>query len=101
METDMLHAAASALLIILDPTRMLYLFGGVCMGLSLGILPGIGGIAGTALLLPFTTISIRRRLSRCCSGSARPRPRPIRSPPFCSALRATPRRRQRRSMATR
>jgi len=54
METDMLHSAAHALLIILDPTRMLYLFGGVCMGLSLGILPGIGGIAGTALLLPFT-----------------------------------------------
>ena len=42
METDMLHSAASALLIILDPIRMLYLFGGVCMGLSLGILPGIG-----------------------------------------------------------
>jgi TctA family transporter len=54
METDMLHSAASALLIILDPTRLLYLFGGVCMGLSLGILPGIGGVAGTALLLPFT-----------------------------------------------
>jgi TctA family transporter len=54
METDMLHSAAHALLIILDPTRMLYLFGGVCMGLSLGILPGIGGVAGTALLLPFT-----------------------------------------------
>src|SRR5271154_5185829 len=54
METDMLHSAASALFIILDPTRMLYLFGGVCMGLSLGILPGIGGVAGTALLLPFT-----------------------------------------------
>ena len=54
METDMLHSAAHALLIILDPIRMLYLFGGVCMGLSLGILPGIGGVAGTALLLPFT-----------------------------------------------
>ncbi len=76
METDMLHSAAhaltnffqlfaegaglashsagKALLIILDPVRMLYLFGGVCMGLSLGILPGIGGVAGTALLLPFT-----------------------------------------------
>jgi TctA family transporter len=54
METDMLHSAANALFIILDPVRMLYLFGGVCMGLSLGILPGIGGIAGTALLLPFT-----------------------------------------------
>ena len=34
--------------------RLLYLFAGVCMGLSLGILPGIGGVAGTALLLPFT-----------------------------------------------
>jgi TctA family transporter len=54
METDMLHSAAHALLIILDPTRLLYVFRGVCMGLSLGILPGIGGIAGTALLLPFT-----------------------------------------------
>ena len=54
METDMLHSAWHALLIILDPVRMAYLFGGVCMGLSLGILPGIGGVAGTALLLPFT-----------------------------------------------
>src|SRR2546423_10203899 len=51
---DMLHSAATALLIILDPVRMLYLFGGVCMGLALGILPGIGGVAGLALLLPFT-----------------------------------------------
>jgi len=50
----MLHSAATALFIILDPVRMLYLFGGVCMGLALGILPGIGGVAGTALLLPFT-----------------------------------------------
>lgn len=58
METDVLHSAVNALLIILDlphfGLRMLYLFGGVCMGLSLGILPGIGGVAGTALLLPFT-----------------------------------------------
>ena len=49
-----LHSAHTALFIILNPTRMLYLFAGVCMGLALGILPGIGGIAGTALLLPFT-----------------------------------------------
>jgi TctA family transporter len=33
---------------------MLLLWGGVLCGLSLGILPGIGGVAGTALLLPFT-----------------------------------------------
>ncbi len=49
-----LQAAHSALFVILNPVRMLYLFAGVCMGLALGILPGIGGIAGTALLLPFT-----------------------------------------------
>ena len=49
-----LTSAHNALFIILNPMRMLYLFAGVCMGLALGILPGIGGIAGTALLLPFT-----------------------------------------------
>jgi TctA family transporter len=54
MEMDMLHSAGHALLVILDPIRMAYLFGGVCMGLALGILPGIGGVAGLALLLPFT-----------------------------------------------
>jgi TctA family transporter len=54
MEFQMLTAAGHALLIIADPTRLMYLFAGVCMGLGLGILPGIGGIAGTALLLPFT-----------------------------------------------
>jgi TctA family transporter len=51
---EILHAAGEALFIILDPHRLAFLFLGVCMGLTLGILPGIGGIAGTALLLPFT-----------------------------------------------
>jgi TctA family transporter len=54
MDASMLHAAGQALVIIADPVRLMYLFAGVCMGLGLGILPGIGGIAGTALLLPFT-----------------------------------------------
>ncbi|HUB97461.1 MAG TPA: tripartite tricarboxylate transporter permease [Stellaceae bacterium] len=54
MDASVLTAAGQALVIILDPHRLLFLFAGVCMGLSLGILPGIGGIAGTALLLPFT-----------------------------------------------
>src|SRR6202167_4950690 len=54
MDVTVLGAAYHALLIIMDPHRLLYLFAGVCMGLGLGILPGIGGIAGTALLLPFT-----------------------------------------------
>jgi TctA family transporter len=48
------HAAGEALLIIVDPHRLVYLVAGVCVGLALGILPGIGGIAGMALLLPFT-----------------------------------------------
>src|ERR1700744_4919034 len=51
---DVLHAAGSALFLILDPSRLVLLFAGVCMGLALGILPGIGGVAGTAMLLPFT-----------------------------------------------
>ena len=49
MEVDMLHAAGNALLIILDWHRLGFLFAGVCMGLALGLLPGIGGVAGTAL----------------------------------------------------
>lgn len=44
----------SALLTIVHPERLMFLFAGVCMGLSLGIIPGIGGVAGTAMLLPFT-----------------------------------------------
>ncbi len=50
----MIGAATDALLIILSPERMMYLSLGVIMGLVLGIIPGIGGVAGTALLLPFT-----------------------------------------------
>jgi TctA family transporter len=54
MEFEMLHAAGHALVLLLDPYRLLMLSCGVVMGLVLGILPGIGGLSGTALLLPFT-----------------------------------------------
>jgi TctA family transporter len=54
MEVEMLHAAGHALVMLLDPYRLLMLSCGVIMGLVLGILPGIGGLSGTALLLPFT-----------------------------------------------
>src|SRR4051812_23396010 len=47
-------SAAKAFLILMDPTRLLYLGAGCIMGLVLGIVPGIGGLAGTAMLLPFT-----------------------------------------------
>ena len=54
MEFEMLHAAWSALKHMSDPWLLLMLSCGVVMGLVLGILPGIGGLSGTALLLPFT-----------------------------------------------
>ncbi|MGD9715407.1 MAG: tripartite tricarboxylate transporter permease, partial [Thermomicrobiales bacterium] len=54
MAYEMLSSASDALMILLDPTRMMFLSIGVVLGLVLGILPGIGGLAGTAMLLPFT-----------------------------------------------
>ena len=54
METHMLDAAGVAFVTLMDPWRLFLLSAGVVMGLVLGILPGIGGLAGTALLLPFT-----------------------------------------------
>ncbi|MGV6875774.1 tripartite tricarboxylate transporter permease [Pseudochelatococcus sp. B33] len=50
----MLEAAGNALSMILELHRIFYLFSGVVLGLIIGILPGVGGVAGIALLLPFT-----------------------------------------------
>jgi putative tricarboxylic transport membrane protein len=50
----MLTAAAHALTIILDPMRLLIMLAGVVLGLFLGVIPGLGGIVGLALLIPFT-----------------------------------------------
>jgi len=50
----MATAAGKAFLILMDPGRLMYLGAGCIMGLVLGIVPGIGGLAGTAMLLPFT-----------------------------------------------
>ncbi len=50
----MLEAAIDAIFQISEPMRLLYLVAGVILGLIIGILPGIGGVAGMALLLPFT-----------------------------------------------
>jgi len=51
---SMLAAAWDALFIILDPMRLGVLGFAALLGVILGIVPGIGGLAGTALLLPFT-----------------------------------------------
>jgi TctA family transporter len=50
----MAASAGKAFLILMDPSRLVYLGAGCIMGLVLGIVPGIGGLAGTAMLLPFT-----------------------------------------------
>src|SRR3954467_4309251 len=50
----MAASAGKAFFILMDPARLVYLGAGCIMGLVLGIVPGIGGLAGTAMLLPFT-----------------------------------------------
>ena len=45
-----IHSAFSQ---ILQPTVLFYLCLGVFMGLAIGVFPGLGGIAGLSLLLPF------------------------------------------------
>jgi TctA family transporter len=50
----MLASAGKAFFILMEPHRLVFLGIGVLMGLMFGIIPGIGGIAGTAMLLPFT-----------------------------------------------
>ncbi|MEM9030417.1 MAG: tripartite tricarboxylate transporter permease [Pseudomonadota bacterium] len=49
----MLEAALAALATLAQPTHIAALFGGVILGLIVGVLPGLGGTAGLALLLPF------------------------------------------------
>lgn len=50
----MAGAAGKALTALIEPHRLMFLMLGCVMGLVLGIVPGIGGLAGTAMLLPFT-----------------------------------------------
>lgn len=50
----MMQSAGSALVTLLDPQRLMFLALGCGLGLIFGIIPGIGGLTGTAMLLPFT-----------------------------------------------
>jgi TctA family transporter len=50
----MAASAGKAFLILMEPERLMFLALGCMMGLVLGIVPGIGGLTGTAMLLPFT-----------------------------------------------
>ena len=48
-----LPALGDAWALILQPIVLGYLILGVSMGLAVGVFPGLGGIAGLSLLLPF------------------------------------------------
>jgi len=48
-----LPALGEALTLILQPTQLAFLALGVLLGLSVGVFPGLGGIAGLSLVLPF------------------------------------------------
>src|SRR4051794_29276768 len=50
----MAASAGKAFVTLMEPHRLMFLGLGCIMGLVLGIIPGIGGLAGTAMLLPFT-----------------------------------------------
>src|SRR5262245_39920855 len=52
--TYMAASAGQAFLMLMEPHRLMFLALGCLMGLVLGIVPGIGGLTGTAMLLPFT-----------------------------------------------
>lgn len=51
--TQALPALSDAFALILQPIVLGYLILGVVMGLCIGVFPGLGGIAGLSLLLPF------------------------------------------------
>lgn len=50
----MIENALQAAVILADPERLAFLALGVLMGLVVGVIPGLGGIVGLSLLLPFT-----------------------------------------------
>jgi TctA family transporter len=50
----MAASAGKAFVLLMEPHRLMFLALGCIMGLILGIIPGIGGLTGTAMLLPFT-----------------------------------------------
>ncbi|MGI9402010.1 MAG: tripartite tricarboxylate transporter permease, partial [Rhizobiaceae bacterium] len=50
---EALPALGDAFALILQPIVLGYLVLGVVMGLCIGVFPGLGGIAGLSLLLPF------------------------------------------------
>src|SRR5216683_3162711 len=54
MQPDLLEMAWHALTLLLEPQRLMILVVGVIIGLAFGVLPGLSGVVGLAILIPFT-----------------------------------------------
>ncbi|MEQ8447174.1 MAG: tripartite tricarboxylate transporter permease [Pelagibacterium sp.] len=54
LDFSVIDAAGSALMLVFQPERMIFMVFGVAVGLIIGLIPGIGGLTGFALLIPFT-----------------------------------------------
>src|ERR1700729_3954786 len=54
MPVAMASAAAHAFWLLVEPARLMVLVIGVLIGLAIGVLPGLNGIVGMAMLIPFT-----------------------------------------------
>jgi putative tricarboxylic transport membrane protein len=54
MQPDMIASAVHALQLLLEPARLAILCLGVVIGLAIGVLPGLSGVVGLAMLIPFT-----------------------------------------------
>jgi putative tricarboxylic transport membrane protein len=54
VQPDTVSVMFHALHLLLEPMRLLILFGGVLIGLAIGCIPGLGGVVGLAVLIPFT-----------------------------------------------
>lgn len=53
---DVLQSIVSGFEVVLEPTNLLYVFGGVLIGMVIGVIPGLGPAATIALLLPLTYV---------------------------------------------
>ncbi|WP_417671583.1 tripartite tricarboxylate transporter permease [Roseibium sp.] len=54
MDVDILQAMSSAAAMLVEPQILFYLVVGVGIGTVLAVIPGVGGLMGLSLLLPFT-----------------------------------------------
>ncbi|MDL4915103.1 MAG: tripartite tricarboxylate transporter permease [Enterobacterales bacterium endosymbiont of Blomia tropicalis] len=54
LDSSILSAASHALSLILSVDRLVFVVAGVLVGIAIGLVPGVGGLTGFALLVPFT-----------------------------------------------